>query len=146
LSKPEKLKCPDCEKEYDDAAHLGIHRRAAHGILGTSAQAIKRRKEIADAKKAAAKAAQPPTKRKYTKRSNKLATLPQAVSVQSNHQTNGHGQTSGITPRRYTTEAALAVGFGQFKELCKNLAFEYDLPSRSFAAQLINLLHAETLR
>lgn len=42
-TKKAKFKCPDCVKVYNDAAHLGIHRAAAHGIPGTSVNAVKNR-------------------------------------------------------------------------------------------------------
>lgn len=141
MNKPEKFKCtePGCTKEYNDNAHLGIHRRAAHGIQGKSHNAVKKREERAAAK-AAATAAQ--TKRTYKKRSNTLATIPE-VSPQSNGYTNGNGQ---ATSRRFHAEAALAVAFGRFKELCASVAFEYDLPPRSFTSKFIELIHSETLR
>jgi hypothetical protein len=130
-TQPEKFKCtePGCGAEYDDAAHLGIHRRAKHGIFGK-----KHAKKAAEAQ---------PTKRKYTKRSQ-LATIPnEEANGHVNHTGNGQAQTLS---RRFHSEAALIVAFSRFKELCAGVAFEYDLPPRSFTARLIELIHSETLR
>jgi hypothetical protein len=142
-TQPTKHKCtqPGCSAEYNDAAHLGIHLRAAHGIKGKSHNSVKRRQKLKDAEKATA--AQPTPKRRYTKRSTTLATIPQEVN--GNHASNGQVQAQAVS-RRFHAEAALAVAFGQFKELCKGIAFEYDLPPRSFTARFVEFLHAETLR
>lgn len=138
-----KVKCtePGCNAEYNDNAHLGIHKRTAHGIVGSSVNSKKKREQRAAAKAAAA-AADQPAKRTYTKRSNALATL----ETSTNHQGQANGQANGLTPRRFHAEAALAVAYGRFQELCKGIAFEYDLPPRSFAARFAELIHAETLR
>jgi hypothetical protein len=132
---PEKFKCtqPGCDKEYNDKPHLGIHLRAAHGIAGTSPTAIKGREQRHAAKAAADK----PTKRKYTKRSQ-LATIPPEVNGHVHHASNGQAQTF---PRRYHAEAALAVAFGRFQALCTSICFEYDLAPRSFTAQLVDLIN-----
>jgi hypothetical protein len=139
---PTKFQCtqPGCEAEYNDKAHLGIHLRAAHGIKGKSKNSIKRRQKLKDAEKATA--TQPNPKRRYTKRSTTLATIPQEVNGNAS---NGQVQAQTVS-RRFHAEAALAVAFGQFKELCKGVAFEYDLPPRSFTARFVEFLHAEALR
>jgi hypothetical protein len=126
-TKPTKFKCtePGCNEEYNDNAHLGIHKRAAHGILGKSHQAIKK------------------PKRKYSKRSTTLATLPHEEANGQIQRANGQAQTS---TRRFHAEAALAVAYGRFQELCKGIAFEYDLPPRSFTARFVELIRAEALR
>jgi hypothetical protein len=136
-----KFKCtqPGCSAEYNDAAHLGIHLRAKHGIAGQSANAIKNR-ELRHAAKAAQAEAKP-TKRKYTKRSNQLATIPET----NGHINHSNGQAQAVS-RRFHSEAAIAVAYGRFQELCKNVAFEYDLPPRSFTAKFIELIQSETLR
>lgn len=138
-----KVKCtePGCNAEYNDNAHLGIHKRSAHGIVGTSTNSKKSREKRAAAKAAAAAADQTKVKRTYTKRSNALATL----ETSTNH-VNGQGQGQGLTPRRFHAEAALAVAYGRYQELCKSIAFEYDLPPRSFTARFAELIHSETLR
>jgi hypothetical protein len=138
---PQKFKCtqPGCDKEYNDAAHRGIHLRAAHGIKGRSHQAIKRREERAAAAKAAL-LAQP--KRKYTKRSTDLAIRDEKANEQINHSTNGFGQAA---TRRFAAETAVAVALSRFKDLCTSVAVEYDLPPRSFAARFRELIAAEAL-
>jgi hypothetical protein len=138
LSNP-KFACPECGKQYNDAAHVGIHRRAAHGVKGKSRNAIKRRNSIG--LPPAAPVESTPAKRKYTKRSTNLETIPQSHI----HSLNGNEQPRPQT-RPFHAEAALAVAFGRFKELCTSIAVEYDLPPRSFAARLAELIHAEALR
>lgn len=124
-----QFKCdqPGCSAEYNDKAHLGIHRRAAHGIAGQSANAIKHR-ELRHAAKAAQAAEAKPTKRKYTKRSNSLATIPQETNGHVNH---SNGQTQALS-RRFHAEAALAVAYGRFQALCASVCFEYDFGSAQF--------------
>jgi hypothetical protein len=142
---PEKFKCkqPGCEAEYNDNAHLGIHLRAKHGIAGQSATAIHNRNLRHAAKAAATQTTNPPTKRPYTKR-RELATIPQEANGHVHHASNGQAQTLS---RRFHSEAALAVAYGRFTELCKSVAFEYDLPPRSFAARFLELINnSETLR
>jgi len=140
----EKFKCtePGCTAEYDDSPHLGIHKRAAHGIKGKSYQANRARKLREEAKAAAAQTAEPKPKRTYTKRSNQLATIP----TETTRQSNGHTQANGLASRAFYTETAIAVAVNRVQELCKSVAFEYDLPPKSFTAQLITLLYAQTLR
>lgn len=138
----EKFKCtqPHCGKEYNDAAHLGIHLRAAHGIKGRSHKSIKRREKRAAAAKA--KLLTKP-KRQYTKRSTAIETIShEEANGQVSHTTNGFSQ---ATTRRFAAEAALAVAFDRFKELSTRVAIEYDLPPRSFAARLRELIAAEAL-
>jgi hypothetical protein len=143
---PAKFKCtqPNCDKEYKDRAHLGIHLRAAHGIAGKSLNAVKSRnkRELAAA---AIPADQAKAKRKYNKRSTSLATTRHETNGQAHH-TTINGQAHQITSRRFTTEAALAVAYVRYQELCSRTAFEYDLPPRTFAAQLRDVIAAETLR
>jgi hypothetical protein len=151
-TQPEKFKCtePGCHAEYNDAAHLGIHRRAKHGILGKSANALKRRQLKTTAKSRRwqtdeTQPTNPPIKRKYTKRSE-LATIPnEKANGHVNH--TGNGQAQAIS-HRIRAEAALAIAFGRFKELCAGVAYEYDLAPRTFAARLVELIHSssETLR
>jgi hypothetical protein len=145
-TQPTKFKCtqPGCSAEYNDKPHLGIHLRAAHGIAGkshTARTAREKRQKLKDAEKATT--TQPTPKRRYTKRSTTLATIPQEAN--GNHTGNGQVQAQTLS-RRFHAEAALAVAFGQFKELCKGIAFEYDLPPRSFTARFVEFLHAEALR
>jgi hypothetical protein len=141
----EKFKCtqPGCSAEYNDKAHLGIHLRAAHGIAGQSPNAIKHR-ELRHAAKAAKAEAKPEakSKRKYTKRSE-LATIPQEANGHIHHTSNGQTQTFS---HKNQTQAALTIGLGRFQELSKNLAYEYDLGAKSFAAQFAELIYATTLR
>jgi hypothetical protein len=136
LSNPNFV-CPECGKKYNDAAHVGIHRRAAHGIMGKSANAIKSRNSPPPVPAEAAT----PAKRKYTKRSTAIDTF-----QQSKAHLNGNGRRPQIEAHPFHTEAAIAVAFGRYKELCTSVAVEYDLPPRSFAARLAQLIYAETLR
>jgi hypothetical protein len=146
-TKPTKFKCtqPGCEKEYNDKAHLGIHLRTAHGIAGKSHNATKTRqkRDAERLERVKTAAADQATKRKYTKRSTTLATLPQEANGHISHISNGQAQ---APTRKNQTEAALAIGLGRFQELSKNMAFEFDLGARTFAAQLAELIYASTLR
>jgi len=58
--------CPECKADgakepytSDRVQSMAAHRRKAHGILGKSAEAVRRREQLAAAKKAAAKKAAP---------------------------------------------------------------------------------------
>jgi hypothetical protein len=91
-------------------------------------------------KKAAAAAATiqaPPTKRRYTKRSE-LATLT-ASTKNGLSRNNGHHQDPTGHPFGIT-ETAVAVAFGRFQELCASVSFEFDVPPRTLARRLGTLI------
>jgi len=151
LSKKFKCTEPECGKEYNDAAHLGIHRRAAHGILGRSANAMKRAAQAAKLPEPAPIAdaepitKQPVTKRKYTKRSLQLAkqTLPPIASNGAgvNHSNQeAHFAPDGIP------EVTLAIALGRFQELCRSMAFEFDIPPKLFTQRLAELIYRAQVR
>jgi hypothetical protein len=135
-TKPTKYKCdqPGCEAEYDRPTGLGIHKLRAHGIKGSSPSVLSLRK------KRKAEAQTP--KRKYTKRSSELAKT-ETFPLPINGHANGHApETSfGSIP-----EATLALALGRVQGLCTSFATEFDLPSRSFTAQLAALLYATTVQ
>lgn len=151
-----KFKCTqaDCTKEYNDAAHLGIHLRAAHGILGRSANAIKNRElkaaqaaaklpEPAPIAEAVTKTAQP--KRKYKKRSLQLAkqTLP---PIASNGAGVNHSNQEGHFAPDSVSEVTLAIAYGRFQELCRSVSFEFDVPPKLFAQRLAELIYRAQVR
>jgi uncharacterized C2H2 Zn-finger protein len=111
------LKCPECEKEYRLPTSLGVHRRHAHGIEGTSAGSAGYRKAM---------------KRKYEKRSELATITPSKNAIQKN----GHHAEAIERYPSGITETAVAVAFGRFQELCASVSFEFDVPPRSVARQL----------
>jgi hypothetical protein len=42
---PATFQCPDCPRTFDRPTGLGIHRRTAHGVVGTSAASVAYRKQ-----------------------------------------------------------------------------------------------------
>jgi hypothetical protein len=132
--------CPHCPKTFKAKTGLGSHLRT-HGVAGTSPTTVKYR-EQRDARAArsavAVAAAVPPVKpshkRKYTKRSTEIANLPQAQDRISRQPHPQDRTASGIP------ETTLAVAYGRFTELCNSMANEFDLPPRTFAAQLATLI------
>ena len=145
-----KFKCTegDCKREYNDAAHLGIHRRAAHGIIGK-----KRQTQIAATAAATPEPAPPVSaevvamttqpKRKYTRRKTGLENIPQtAITSAGANRSNqeSHFASDGIP------EATLALALGRFQGLCASIATEFDLPPRSFAQRFAALIYSATVR
>lgn len=138
-TKKAKFKCPDCVKVYNDAAHLGIHRAAAHGIPGTSVNAVKRRRKAAAQQQTQLEA--PRQKRRYTKRSE-LATTTPAIYISNGH--HPKAQRQGFTDD--IPDALIAVTSGRFIELCRSVAHEFDLPPRMFAARVAAFIYGTTVR
>jgi hypothetical protein len=123
---------------------MGAHRRIKHGVLGTAQSVVNARKKAEQKAAAAAlppatpiNEAAPPTKRKYTKRSE-LATL--TASTKNGLSRNGHHQDHGTGHPFGITETAVAVAFGRFQELCASVSFEFDVPPRTVARQLGTLI------
>ena len=162
---PTKHQCPECPAHYADARGLAIHRRYKHGIAGTSPAAVsarsKRHGSTTVHKRLSGRF--PCTECKFvakwqggltkhmrsihgTKRSLSIEkqTLPPIVSngAGANHSDNqeGHFATDGIP------QATLALALGRFQELSKSIAFEHDLPAKSFTARLAELIYATSLR
>lgn len=140
---PHKCTWPGCTAAYKLATGLGIHKLRAHGIPGQSKSALDARNYRA--RKAARLAAANPTteKRKYTKRSTALVKTAEATPL-ANH--NGNADSSHETAFGVIPQATLALALGRFQELSKSIAFEHDLPPRSFAAQLATLIYATQVR
>ena len=126
------FKCPECEAEgvtteYRANSALGIHRRAAHGILGKSHTATKARK---------AKEQQPKRGRPLgskTKRSELATVTTTATPTHSHAEQNGH-------PLGYALDTTAAIAFGRFEELCAGLSREFDVPPRSLATRCALLI------
>lgn len=140
---------PNCSKQYNDAAHLGIHRRAAHGIPGRSANAVKKR-ELKAAQASAklpdpAPVAEAQSKRKYKKRSLELAkqTLPPIASNGAG--VNHSNQETYVAPDGIS-EVTLAIAYGRFQELCRSISFEFDVPPKLFAQRLAELIYRAQVR
>ena len=137
-----QLKCPECGLIFTHANTLGYHRKRIHGIAGTSPAAVSAQKRKAERLAAGTATTtpaaapqqepQPPTKRKYTKRSQALATL---TPNQNGHR-NGHHPQAQNGYSSGALETAVAVAFARFTELCKSVASEFDVPPRTFTAEL----------
>ena len=128
-----QFKCPECGLTFTYANTLGYHRKKKHGVAGTSPAAVyaqKRKREAAAAEAAALQEQPARTKRKYTKRSDTLATLTPSKNGHRAQAEDHNGYSSGAL------ETAVAVAFGRFTELCKSVASEFDVPPRTFTAQL----------
>jgi hypothetical protein len=66
----------------------------------------------------------------------------QATIIQTNGQAHqeGHANPDGIP------DALVAVASGRFIELCRSVAFEYDLPPRLFAARVAAFIYGTQVR
>jgi len=155
-----KFKCTEdgCKKEYNDAAHLGIHKRAAHGIAGISGNA-RRRRELRAERAAAAlpepapvvesaevvnTTAQP--KRKYAKRRSLQLAKQTKSEIASNGAGENHPNQEGHFAPDSIPEAALALALGRFQELCRSVAYELDLPARMFTERVAAFVYAAQVR
>jgi hypothetical protein len=132
--------CPDCPASYGDPRGLGNHRSRVHGIPGPTS--------IYKAQSAARKAAKIAARegltnqRKHRRELVKIEATPTTIAATNGHrpQEESHPAPDGIP------EATLALALGEFKGLCTRIAFEYDLPPRTFTARLAALIYASQVR
>lgn len=136
-------KCPDCTRTFVSRTGLGSHRRAIHGIEGSSHTTLKEREKKAarEAQSAAAveaakvETAEPRLKRKYTKRSPFAQATENAI-VPTN------GNLSPQVDGNHRFEAAACLAAGRITELLTSIAFEHDLPPRTFTAYVLRTVAA----
>jgi uncharacterized C2H2 Zn-finger protein len=143
------FKCPECERVFNRAPELGNHRRGAHGIEGSSSGSIAARKARAAKKLAAVVITVEPIpakqevvaieKRKYKKRETGYGQREAEISNEGSKET-GEGNNNGIS------EITLAIALGRFQGLCSAMAYEFNIPSKMFTAQLAALIYATQVR
>lgn len=169
-----QFKCPDCGKIFENRRSLGPHRRMAHGY--TKPTARKSRKKPGVAPRIAASSIERNrgafpcphcdfigrwtgglklhmnAKHKVVQpeRSTALVTTTPAVSEAKparsrKERSNGHYEET-FTGGGTVPEATLALAAGRVQELLSRIAFEFDVPPRTFAARVIELVHATALR
>lgn len=110
--------CPECERSFAAATALGIHRRQAHGVIGTSKSAIKTRNQ----------------------RGTELAKANQnAVTVAAN---NGHVTTP--TQDDHRVEAAATYASGRVVQLLESLSLQFDVSFRAFAPLVLRTVGETT--
>lgn len=66
----------------------------------------------------------------------------QTITIAATH--NGHKE-SHPTPNGIA-ESTLALALGRFQGLCESMASQFDIPPRSFTAELARLIYATTIR
>jgi len=164
---PTKHQCPECDAQYDHPRRLAIHRRYKHGIKGSAPSTIAARKKKAGsttvhnrfkghfpcthegckfiAQWKGGLTHHLNTTHRNTKRSLQLAkqTLPPIASNGAgvNHSNQeAHFAPDGIS------EVTLALALGRFQELCRSMAFEFDIPPKLFAQRLAELIYRAQVR
>ena len=161
---PTKHQCPECDAEYDDARGLASHRRSKHGIAGSAAY----RKQKKEKKKTGSTTVHKRFKGQFPctecsfiaqwkgglthhmnihkKRSLQLAkqTLP-AIASNGAGVNHSNQEESHLAPDSIP-EIPLAIALGRFEELCRSVAFKYDLPERLFAQRLTELIYRAQVR
>jgi hypothetical protein len=127
------FKCPQCPEVYARRSALGIHMRVKHGIKGRSYYYTeKRARELVK-------------QGDETNGSSAIEATQRNGSGQTEIEHHSHGA-PGTTTTVHISETAIAIGFDRFQELCKAIAIEYDLPPRSYARRLSELIHATSIR
>lgn len=156
--------CPDCDHApYADPRGLATHRRVVHGIAGTHTKTPKRKPQLSAQMqgkqrllgdypcphcKFVAKWKGGLTHHLNAKHASKRSTAlaPTKVS-QVTASSNGHHPGAQADARRsLIPEATLALALGRFQELSKSIAIEHDLPPRTFATRLAEIIYATSLR
>jgi uncharacterized C2H2 Zn-finger protein len=111
--------CDHCEQSFQSANGLAKHQAKMHGVPGQSKSAIQRRHQ----------------------KEHSLAITAQTVN-NGRHEAEEHRQAAadGIAPE------TLALALGRFQGLCTSMATEFDLPVRSFARRLAELIYHAQVR
>ena len=119
-------KCPECGKEFASPRSLGPHRNKAHGYrTGPGKPVIKK------------------VRGPYKKRST---TVPAQEGIVVHAQAEVGPTARQSSPRAKVPESTLAFTAGKIEELLYRQAVEFDVPPRSFAAGVLELVLAKTLR
>jgi transcription elongation factor Elf1 len=120
------FQCPECGKEFTLARALGGHRRRAHGIQGTS----------------------PSARTRAAHQATTLTTIERPGRPPAHAEENDGHILSPIQPQanRRQIETASSIALGRVQELCRGLAYEYELPEKLFASRLAQLFYATTVR
>jgi hypothetical protein len=123
--------CPECGKEYRFPTALGLHRRKAHGIIGSSHSVVSTQKRKASQIQAAVTAlSQPSTQR----------------SVNNDEISNTTVTTKGKDIQVPGDPIAYAICLGAIKEQCRHFAEEHGIPTREFTRGLAELFLREARR
>lgn len=162
-----KYKCDQCRETFNLPQVLGSHRRRVHGIIGTTPGAIRRELQRKKTTAPAADQGWNPLKcarcefiaqrvgglhhhmqaahgiTRQQRKENQLAKLP-AQTITLNGQAPAHHE--GQANPDGIPDALIAVASGRFIELCRSMAFEYDLPSRLFAARVAAFIYGTQVR
>jgi hypothetical protein len=123
--------CPDCRRVFKYVQVLGKHRRDVHGVEGTSPAAIARKNK-----------------------------QPHEPLHEMNGKGNTHAHSGAIEPSRHAEveqvqdkhinfgipDSLVAATAGRFEELCRSVAYEYDVPPRMFAARVAGHVYSKALR
>jgi hypothetical protein len=164
-----RFKCDqtDCNRTFVTLTGLGSHKRAFHGILGTSPSTVKAREKVERESTTPPLTSNQcphcpfiakgigPLKLHLRKKHADLNPTPKpgkekslvkrttkAITLNGHAQENGqdHSNANGIP------DALVAVASGRFTEICRSMAFEFDLPPRMFTARVAALVYATTVR
>jgi uncharacterized C2H2 Zn-finger protein len=103
-----RAKCPECGKACRDARHLGVHRRKAHGVAGSSPNSIWRRTGTTRTENPADKLPSKPAKsrRNYSERSPERTLLKRHASATRSEDPEGRCPVAAGKFRRYLDEEA----------------------------------------
>jgi uncharacterized C2H2 Zn-finger protein len=113
------LPCPHCDFKAATLGGLSLHLKRAHGIAKSFSKKLSRRNQI---------------ERQADQAAVLLPTKTEAREAQP------EGNSDGIP------DALVAVASGRFIELCRSMAFEYDLPPRLFAARVAAFVYGTSVR
>jgi hypothetical protein len=170
IDKPGAFKCdqPECSFTTNFPQVLGNHKLRKHGIGATSKTALRRKLMKAGARpnkpgnhdphpcehclfvakwkgglSKHMKAAHPEVVLSPTPKKEKALVKRTAKTIVLNGhvpQSEDHSNANGIP------DALIAVASGRFAEICRQMAFEFDLPPRMFTARVAALIYATQVR
>ena len=101
--------CPECARSFSTFTGLGIHRRTAHGVVGSSKSALSVRKN----------------------QRSEIVTTTQDVTARA--ATNGHIQVPTPTEHDHRLEATATFAAGRVAQLLESLALQFDVSFRTLA-------------
>lgn len=163
----EEHKCPECadqgiSKAYARASALGIHRRAAHKILGQSSTAAYTRAKAAEAQLALPMTVKGKVK---TLQCFYCTDMFSGVAVRKRHIEHKHpgqpvtgpepptiipmnpkGLANGQDQEEYAYNQLVAYATGQVTALCNQLAVKENLPQRDFTRRCAEYLYRLEVR
>jgi hypothetical protein len=141
--------CDLCDRTFPRNSELGRHKLAKHGIPGMTYSSQWQRRKNEKLKQEAALAAQSHSTPTPKENIHALTVPPAKLGrprKQKNITVNHHQTIIAVGPLESSYEGPAAIAVGRFQEVCRSLAYQYELPEKLFAARVTELLYATQVR